>query len=146
MRPRGWLSSGLQETWNSLEHLTAEGIDYVCDWVNDDQSYRMTLDDGTGLIAMPYSNEINVKAAYDGMHMTPGQFRDMVIREFDVLYREGETSGRVMAIALHPYLIGRAHGIGALDAALAHICSHDRVWLATGSEIVDAFTRAVPSS
>lgn len=138
-RPRGWLSSGLQETWNSLDHLSAEGIDYVCDWVNDDQPYAMQLDDGASMISMPYSNEINDKAAYDNFHLTPGEFRDMIVREFDVLYREGEMSGRVMAIALHPYLSGRAHRIDALDAALEHICSHEHVWLTTGSEMSDAF-------
>jgi hypothetical protein len=40
-----------------------------------------------------------------------------------------------MAIALHPYLTGVPHRIDALDAALAYICRHARVWKATGSEI-----------
>ena len=60
----------------------------------------------------------------------------MICRQFDVLYREGATSGRVMAIAIHPYLTGMSHRIDAFDAALAYICRHDRVWKATGSEIV----------
>jgi len=41
-----------------------------------------------------------------------------------------------MAICLHPYLIGVPHRIAGLDAALAYIRSHDRVWFATGEEIV----------
>ncbi len=41
-----------------------------------------------------------------------------------------------MAICLHPYLIGVPHRIAGLDSALAHIHSHDRVWFATGEEIV----------
>jgi len=40
-----------------------------------------------------------------------------------------------MAIALHPYLSGLPHRIGALDVALAYICRHEGVWRATGSEI-----------
>ena len=40
-----------------------------------------------------------------------------------------------MAIALHPYLMGVPHRIGALDAALKYICKHKKVWKATGSEI-----------
>jgi allantoinase len=52
-----------------------------------------------------------------------------------VLYREGAESGRVMAIALHPYLTGVPHRIDALDAALAYICRHPHVWKATGAEI-----------
>jgi len=32
-----------------------------------------------------------------------------------------------------------AHRIDALDAALGYICCHDDVWLATGSEINEAY-------
>lgn len=141
--PRGWLGAGVQETWNSLDYLAAAGIDYVCDWINDEQPYAMTLENGGRMISMPYSNDINDKPAYDTMHMSSGEFGAMIIRQFDVLYRDGEESGRVMAIALHPYLSGHPHRIDHLDAALAHICAHDRVWLATGSEIADHFRASV---
>jgi len=40
-----------------------------------------------------------------------------------------------MAIAVHPYLLGVPHRIGAFDAALKYICKHQRVWKATGAEI-----------
>ncbi len=46
----------------------------------------------------------------------------MICRQFDVLYREGAQSGRVMAIALHPYLTGVPHRIDAFAAALGYIC------------------------
>jgi hypothetical protein len=41
-----------------------------------------------------------------------------------------------MAIAVHPFVTGQPHRIGALDAALEYICSHAGVWRATGWEIV----------
>ena len=41
-----------------------------------------------------------------------------------------------MAICLHPYLIGLPHRIAGPDSALAYIRSHDRVWFATGEDIV----------
>ena len=44
--PSGWLSAGLQETWDTLDHLVDNGCQYVADWCNDDQPYQMTLDDG----------------------------------------------------------------------------------------------------
>ena len=40
---RGWLSSGLQETWESLDLLAQEGCKYVCDWTNDDQPYPLKV-------------------------------------------------------------------------------------------------------
>jgi hypothetical protein len=63
----------------------------------------------------------------------------MICDQFDVLYKEGAKSGRVMAIALHPYLIGVPHRIGAFDAALKYICKHKKVWKATGSEIASHY-------
>jgi peptidoglycan/xylan/chitin deacetylase (PgdA/CDA1 family) len=138
-RPKGWLGSGLQETWNTVDLLAAEGCDYVSDWTNDDQPYMMTLEGGKRLVAMPYSHEINDKPAFEKFHRTADEFKDMICRQFDVLYREGAESGRVMAIALHPYLTGVPHRIDAFDAALAYICKHERVWKATGAEIAQHF-------
>jgi peptidoglycan/xylan/chitin deacetylase (PgdA/CDA1 family) len=134
-RPVGWLGSGLQETWDTLDLLAAEGCEYVCDWTNDDQPYEMSLDGGRRLVSVPYSHEINDKPVFERAHRTADEFREMICRQFDVLYREGAESGRVMAIALHPYLTGVPHRIDAFDAALAYICGHSRVWKATGSEI-----------
>lgn len=138
-RPKGWLSSGLQETWNTLDLLAAEGCEYVCDWVNDDQPYPMTLESGRTLISIPYSHVLNDKPQYERDHRTADEFAAMICRQFDVLYREGAESGRVMAIALHPYLTGMSHRIGALETALAYICGHDAVWKTTGSEIVQHY-------
>jgi allantoinase len=51
-RPVGWLGSGLQETWHTLDLLAAEGCEYVCDWTNDDQPYVMTLDGGARIVSV----------------------------------------------------------------------------------------------
>ena len=135
VRPRGWLGSGLQETWDTLDLLADHGCDYVCDWTNDDQPYVMNLEAGKTLISVPYSHEINDKPAFEKFHRTADQFRDMICRQFDVLYREGAQSGRVMAIAIHPYLTGVPHRIDAFDEALRYISAHGRVWKTTGTEI-----------
>jgi allantoinase len=138
-RPLGWLGSGLQETWDTLDLLAAEGCEYVCDWTNDDQPYIMTLKGGHPLASIPYSHEINDKPAFERAHRTAAEFQEMICRQFDVLYREGAESGRVMAIAIHPYLTGVPHRIDAFDQALAYICKHDRVWKTTGTEIAHHF-------
>jgi peptidoglycan/xylan/chitin deacetylase (PgdA/CDA1 family) len=127
----GWLSSGLQETWNTVDYLAEFGCKYVADWVNDDQPYVMTLERGT-ICSIPYSVEINDKTAIEFHHLSPEGFDAMIRRQFDVLHREGAQSGRVMAIALHPYIMGAPHRIGALDSALGYIVAHQHVWLATG--------------
>ena len=64
-RPSGWLGSGLQETWDTLDHLVAAGCHYVADWTNDDQPYVMSLEGGRELVSVPYTYDINDKQAYE---------------------------------------------------------------------------------
>ena len=137
-RPVGWLGAGLAETWNTLDYLAEAGIRYVCDWVNDDQPYLFEIG-RPPLVSLPYSVQTNDVPAYFEMKVSVPEFEAMLKRQFDTLYREGETVPRVMAIAVHPFVTGQPHRIGALDAALEYICSHDGVWRATGWEIVQHF-------
>jgi allantoinase len=136
----GWMGSALQETWSTLDHLVEYGCKYVADWVNDDQPYVMTVG-GKRICSIPYSTELNDKVAIEYHHVTPDEFDRMIRRQFDVLYREGERSGRVMAIAIHPYIIGVPHRIDAFESALKYVTSKPGVWLATGEEIVDHYLK-----
>jgi peptidoglycan/xylan/chitin deacetylase (PgdA/CDA1 family) len=137
-KPVGWLGAGLAETWNTLDLLAEEECRYVADWVNDDQPYLMDLG-GKRLVYLPYSYEINDSPQLYYRDRSIDEFVMMIKRQFDVLYAEGERSARVMAICLHPFIIGTPHRIGGLDDALNYICSHPAVWRATGAEIVQAY-------
>lgn len=139
-RPTGWLSSGLQQTWDTLDLLAAEGVEYQGDWCMDDQPVTMTLDSGRTIIAMPYTQQLNDKSSIERRFVSGDGFCQMICDSFDVLYKEGAKSGRVMAIALHPYLIGVPHRIAALDKALKYITKHKKVWKTTGSEIARHFS------
>ena len=139
-RPRGWLGSGLQETWHTLDYLADEGLEYVCDWINDDQPYFIEAENKK-LVSLPYSTEINDLPQFR-MGCSNEEFELMIRRQFDTLYREGEDSARVMAICLHPFVIGVSHRIWVLESALDYIQNHDKVWFATGEEIVDAWLKS----
>jgi len=137
VRPKGWLGSGMSETWNTLDYLASEGIEYVGDWVNDDQPYFMEVN-GKQLISLPYTAEINDLPQFRAGRSNE-EFEAMGKAAFDRLYIEGETSGRVMAIAIHPFVIGVSHRIWVLESILDHIAGHEKVWFATGSEIINAW-------
>jgi allantoinase len=139
-RPRGWLSPALSETTRTLDLLAAAGIDYVGNWVNDDQPYPMRVKSGR-MLSMPYSAEINDIPALLGLHQSPDMFGQMIRDQFDVLYEDGAKTGRVMSICLHPFLIGHPHRSKYLDQALKHITSRQEVWLTTGSEIADWYRK-----
>ena len=134
--PRGWLSPALSETMRTLDILAENGIDYVGNWVNDDQPYPMRVKKGS-ITAMPYSVEINDIPALLDLHQSPETFGQMICDQFDVLYEDGDQTGRVMSICLHPFLVGYPHRSKYFARALHHITSRQDVWLATGSAIVD---------
>src|SRR5580692_11576827 len=96
---RGWLGPGLGETWHTLDLLRQHGVDYVCDWVNDDLPYRMN----NGLYSIPYSIELNDMPLFNMPSISIDDFYRRICETFDVLYEEGERNGRVMAVALHPH-------------------------------------------
>ncbi|HEY1719803.1 MAG TPA: polysaccharide deacetylase family protein [Magnetospirillaceae bacterium] len=141
-RPVGWLGPALGETFNTLDYLIEAGIQYVCDWVNDDQPYLMNAA-RRRMVSLPYSVQTNDVPAYFDMKVSVPEFEAMLRRQFDVLYREGAQSGRVMAIAVHPFVTGQPHRIGALDSALQYIVGHPKVWCATAREIVEHFLSVV---
>ena len=131
----GWLGPGLTETFNTPDLLKECGVEYVADWVNDDLPYRFN----NGLYSIPYSIELNDMPLFNNPSISIDDFKRRICDSFDVLYAEGETNGRVLGIALHPFLIGAAHRIKYLDEALQYIAGHDKVWFATGDEIINAY-------
>jgi allantoinase len=131
----GWLGPGLSETWETLDLLKANGAEYVADWIHDDLPVRMN----NGLYSIPYTIELNDMPLFNNPSISIQDFHQRIRDAFDILYAEGETSGRVMCLALHPFLIGAPHRIKYLDMALQYIASHEHVWFATGHEIITAY-------
>ena len=141
---RGWLSPAKSESANTLDLLGATGLDYVCDWVNDDMPYTLRTVGGP-LVAMPHAIDMDDHTILVQNHHSEDDFRDQLCDQFDVLYRESATQGgRIMALSLHPWVIGQPYRIGALEEALQHMLRHTGVWAATGSEILDAWKAGQP--
>jgi allantoinase len=138
--PRGWLSPALSESHHTLDILAENKIEYVADWVNDEQPYPMRVQTGT-MLSMPYSVEINDIPVFLDHHQSGETFGRMICDQFDGLYEDGAKTGRVMGISLHPFLIGHPHRSKYLAKAFAHIVSRQEVWLATGGEIADWYKK-----
>jgi allantoinase len=139
-QPRGWLSPALSESHRTLDILAENGIQYVGNWVNDEQPYPMRVKSGS-IISMPYSIELNDIPVFLDQGQAPETFGKMISDQFDVLYEDGAKTGRVMSICLHPFLIGHPHRSKYFDQALAHIRARQEVWMTTGGEINDWYRK-----
>ncbi|WP_232470861.1 polysaccharide deacetylase family protein [Caballeronia hypogeia] len=134
----GWLAPALTYTDRTMDLVAEMGLTYVCDLFHDDQPGPVKTAKGK-LASIPYSLEMNDTIVYNVNQVSPRRYGDIIKRQFDRLYREGEKSGTVMCIPLHPYLIGQPYRLAAFEEALQYITSHDKVWLATGREIAEHF-------
>ena len=141
-RPRGWLGPGLAETHNTLDILAEEGVTYCGDWNSDDQPYPMKVRKGR-MFSIPYCMEINDIPLIIRKGYTGEQYLQSVVDQFDTLYADSAKQPRVLGIPLHPMITGQPLRSKYLERALAHMKKHERVWFATGSEIIDAYQRAI---
>jgi peptidoglycan/xylan/chitin deacetylase (PgdA/CDA1 family) len=132
---RGWFSPAATFTRHTADLVAEAGITYSGDWYHDDQPTDIRVRRGR-LISLPYQMDINDAMVWRH-HIEADDFAQMAIDHFDTLWREGEDQGRVVCIALHPFIMGQPHRIRALERMLTHIVRHDGVWLATGAQIAD---------
>jgi peptidoglycan/xylan/chitin deacetylase (PgdA/CDA1 family) len=135
-KPKGWLGPGLTETWETLDYLAEAGIEYVSDWVNDDQPYEIRTTRGP-LISVPYSLELNDIPMMIIQHHESPAWVQRCRDQFDRLYAEGARQPRVMAIAVHPYIHGVPHRIKYFEAVYDYIRRKKGVWFTTGEGIAD---------
>lgn len=134
--PRGWESPGLTETDETIDILAEAGIEYVADWVLDDQPLRIQTSTGS-VVSVPYSVETNDISIFALQNQPSDAMYRRTVDQFERLYAESEKVTRVMAISVHPYLSGVPHRIGYLEKIYAHIREKPDVALWTGEQILD---------
>jgi allantoinase len=142
-RPRGWLGPALTETFHTPELLADLGLQYILDWTNDDQPYPLTV---PGMLSVPYSVELNDIGLFVGKSLSGSEFVQIVKDQLDQLCDDSTDSGRVMALALHPFVIGQAFRRKYLDQVLDYVANHPDVWVTTSDEIADHYARTLTVS
>jgi len=139
---RGWLAPALTHTVNTFDLIAEAGLDYTCDLYHTDQPTLIATPNGP-LTAIPYSLEVNDHYGFFIYNMSPREYADALIRQYERLAQEGEAGGTVMCIPLHAYLIGQPHRIGPFREVLRHIAQDGRAWIARAGDIVDAYRAQV---
>ncbi|HYG55127.1 MAG TPA: polysaccharide deacetylase family protein [Burkholderiales bacterium] len=140
-KPRGWESPGLTETYETIDYLAEAGIEYVADWVLDDQPVRIQTASGP-IVSVPYTVEMNDIAMMVLQNHPSEEWLRRGIDHFDRLHMEGEKSARIMAISVHPYITGVPHRIGYLEKLYRYISERPGVCLWTGEQILDWYLQA----
>ena len=141
--PRGWESPGLTETFDTIDHLAAAGIEYVADWVLDDQPVDIATKDGS-VLSIPYTVETNDITMIALQQHESREIFERTKAQFDQLYQESSEITRIMAISLHPYITGAPHRIGQLETFLSYLNDKPGVLMWTGEQILDWYRSQHP--
>jgi allantoinase len=142
---RGWLSPGKLNSPNTPDLIAAEGIEYFCDWVNDEVPYRWNVASGE-LWSMPLPTEISdTFTLVDNLH-SEESWADQVGDAADLLHAEAaEQGGRILALTVTPWLLGQPHRIKHLERVLDHVTSLPGVWSAGAGAVLDAARPQIPA-
>ena len=135
----GWISPDRSESENTPELLVQNGVQYFCDWVNDDMPYVFKTDAGE-LIAMPLSQELEDTFILMNNKHSAESYVEQVCDACDFLLAEArEQGGRILSLNIHPWMLGQPHRIGKLEEVLDYVTSHPDVWCATARGIMNEY-------
>ncbi len=140
-RPSGWFSPEGVESSRTPELLAASGVNYVCDWPNDEQPYKMTTPVGD-LVSLPLFLEVDDEFALWHRRASLASWEGMIVAAATRLHMDGQTSARHMMLTLRPWLTGQPFRIRSLDRALRQVMQLEGVWAARGDDIVEAFSES----
>jgi peptidoglycan/xylan/chitin deacetylase (PgdA/CDA1 family) len=142
-RPRGWLGPGLTETWETPDILVEEGYEYVSDWVLDDQPVWLKTRTKP-IVSVPYTQECNDVAMMLIQHHKASEYADRALDQFEQIYADAADSARVMALVVHPYIMGAPHRLKYLRRVFQAMRQKRDVLFWTGEQILDWYLAAGP--
>ena len=135
-RPVGWLGPGLTQTWETPELLAEAGVQYIGDWVYDDEPTTIRTDNGP-LVTLPYTVELNDIPMMIVQHHASDYLLKRAIDQFDRLYEEGAERAKILSLAIHPYISGQPHRIRYLEAFYDHVAQKAGVLHWNGVQLLD---------
>lgn len=130
----------------NTRRLVAEhgGFLYDSDSYSDDLPYWELVGEKPHLV-IPYTLDCNdMRFATNQGFNCGDQFFSYLKDSFDVLYREGETTPKMMSVGLHCRLAGRPGRIAALERFLDYVLEHDDVWICQRQEIAQHWIKNQP--
>jgi allantoinase len=115
----------------------------VADWVLDDQPVWLKTKSGL-ILSLPYTQQCNDVAMMLIQHHKASKFYDRTIDQFEQIYADADDSARIMAISVHPYIMGAPHRTKYFRRIFEKIRHRPEVLFWTGEQIFDWFATARP--
>jgi len=135
-RPRGWFGPGLTQTFDTLDYLSAAGVEYIGDWVLDDEPVTLKTTHKP-VVALPYNFELHDIVLMALQHHPSDMMYRRVMDQFACLYAESAERPKFLSVAMHAYLSGVPHRIGHVERAFEDMLARQGVACWDGAKILD---------
>lgn len=140
-RPKGWHSIARSQSWRTPALLAEAGVEYMCDWVNDDMPYAMTVPGGS-ILNLPLSHELSDRQIVNVQQQSVESYAEQIRDAYAWLAQEAAASGgRMLPLHLTPYIMGLPYRMDAFEALLDWLKVQPGAWFARGDNIAKAFGR-----
>jgi allantoinase len=134
--PRGWFGPGLTQTYDTLDYLSQAGVEYIGDWVLDDEPVTLKTKHKP-VVALPYNFELHDIVMMALQHHRSAEMYLRTMDFFECLYEESAERPKIMSIAHHPYLSGSPHRIRYIERMWAELLARPGVVSWDGAQILD---------
>jgi len=139
-RPRGWLSIARSQSFNTANLLTDAGVDYMCDWTNDELPYAFQTQAGS-ITNLPLNHELSDRQIINVQQQSIDSYAQQLTDAADWLLREAEKfGGRMMPMHLTPYIMGLPYRISAFEKLVADFANRPDIGFARGDTIIDSWS------
>lgn len=141
----GWHSPAHSESARTPDLVAAAGFTWTGGWANDDMPYAFATEAGT-LTALPLPQDLSDQRMLFQQTMATEDFTAAILAAHATLDAEAQATGggRILTLAVTPWLMGQPHRIRAFEAMLDAILARGGVWSATGAEIAAAWRAQQP--
>jgi hypothetical protein len=136
-RPRGWLSIARSQSFNTARLLAEAGVDYMCDWVNDELPYAFQTQAGS-ITNLPLNHELSDRQIINVQQQSVDSYALQMTDAAHWLLGEAEKfGGRMMPMHLTPYIMGLPYRITAFERLIADFAARPDIGFARGDTITD---------
>lgn len=140
---RGWFGADYSESTLTPQLLGEFGVEYLSDWANDEQPYRMTTPGH--LVATPLWADFDDQTVLINRMCNLDMFEDHYRKALDQLALDCRRSARLLHHAVRPWVMGAPLRIASFERMLDHALSLPQVWMPRLGDVVDAWSAADPT-
>jgi peptidoglycan/xylan/chitin deacetylase (PgdA/CDA1 family) len=137
LKTQGWFGADYSESTLTPQLLGEFGIEYLSDWTNDEQPYRMNVPGG--MLSTPLWADFDDQTVLINRMCNLDMFEDHYIKALNQLTLDAAKSARLFHHAVRPWVMGAPLRIASFERMLDHAQSLPQTWMPQLRDVAQAW-------